>query len=126
MTGSNAFFIEESSPSAISRLISRPTVKKKNTIRMSLMNFSMVMSLGKRKSICPSGLAKCTWTAVSRKSLYNVFVAGRLASNIATITQIKSNTPWNQGAFDSFLVESPNFRMVLFQVKIGISLMVQI
>ena len=58
MTGSMAFLVDESSPSAISRLISRPTVKKKNTIRISLMNFSMVMSLGKRISIFPSGLEK--------------------------------------------------------------------
>ena len=47
MTGSRAFFTLESSPQTTSRLISSPTVKKKMTMRMSLMNFSTVMSWGK-------------------------------------------------------------------------------
>ena len=43
ITGRMAFLKVESSPHTTSRLISRPTVKKKITMRMSLMNFSMVI-----------------------------------------------------------------------------------
>ena len=56
MIGRIAFLNDESSPQTTSRLISRPTVKKKITIRMSLMNFSTVMSRGNTQLMSPSGL----------------------------------------------------------------------
>ena len=68
MTGSMAFFTLESSPWATSLRISKPTVKKNITIRMSLMNFSTVRSLGNRRSRPPSGLERCTCIVVSRTS----------------------------------------------------------
>ena len=42
MMGSRAFFIVESSPTRISRLISRPTEKKNSAIKKSLMNSNKV------------------------------------------------------------------------------------
>ena len=67
ITGRMAFLKEDSSPHTISRLISRPTVKKKITIRMSLMNFSMVIPRGKNQSTTPSGEAMCMVNSVCRK-----------------------------------------------------------
>ena len=67
ITGRMAFLKEESSPQTTSRLISRPTVKKKTTIRISLMNFSMVISLGKNQSMNPSGEATWMVSSVCRK-----------------------------------------------------------
>ena len=47
ITGIRAFLTLESSPLFISLRISRPTVKKKTVIRMSLMKASTVMLRGK-------------------------------------------------------------------------------
>ena len=54
-TGRMALRTDESCPQTTSRLISRPTVKKKTTIKPSLMNFSTVMSRGNTQSIRPLG-----------------------------------------------------------------------
>ena len=67
ITGRMAFLKDDSSPHTTSRLISRPTVKKNTTMRMSLMNFSMVMSRGKYQSITPSGDATWAVSSVCRK-----------------------------------------------------------
>ena len=67
ITGRIAFLKEESSPHTTSRLISRPTVKKKITMRMSLMNFSMVIPCGKNQSTIPSGDATWIVSSVCRK-----------------------------------------------------------
>ena len=56
MMGSRAFFMEESSPWATSRLISSPTVKKNITIRMSLINFSTFISRGNSTFTAPLSL----------------------------------------------------------------------
>ena len=65
ITGIIAFFTLDSSPFFISRLISRPTVKKKTVIRMSLMNFSTVIPLGNRM-LSPPGLWNLREMSVSR------------------------------------------------------------
>ena len=67
MTGIIARLGELSSPHTISRLISRPTVKKKMTIRMSLMNFSTVMPTG-NISEAPSGVRREMPRSISRTS----------------------------------------------------------
>ena len=56
ITGNSAFLTDDSSPCATSRFISRPTVKKNITMRMSLMNFSMVISCGNSQLMFPLGL----------------------------------------------------------------------
>jgi tetratricopeptide (TPR) repeat protein len=66
ITGSIAFLGEDSSPWAISRLISSPTVKKNTTIRMSLISFSTVMSFGKWMSV-PFPVRKRIWTLASSR-----------------------------------------------------------
>ena len=66
ITGSIAFLGEDSSPWAISRLISSPTVKKNTTIRMSLISFSTVMSFGKWMSV-PFPERKRIWTLASSR-----------------------------------------------------------
>ncbi len=66
-TGRMACRTDERCPQTISRLISRPTVKKKTTIRQSLMNDSTVSPRGKVQSIEPSGLKIFRARSVSRK-----------------------------------------------------------
>ena len=68
MMGRIAFLKDDSSPHTTSRLISRPTVKKKITIRMSLMNFSTVIPCGNTQSMAPPGLLMFIVRDVSRKS----------------------------------------------------------
>ena len=67
-TGRIAFRMEESCPQTISRLISRPTAKKKTTIRQSLTNFSTVIPRGKSQSIRPSGERTMSERSVSSRS----------------------------------------------------------
>ena len=66
-TGRIALRTDESCPLTTSRLISRPTVKKKITIRQSLMNFSTVMPCGKSQSTLPSGDWIASERSVSKK-----------------------------------------------------------
>ncbi len=61
-TGRMALRTDESWPWTTSRLISSPTVKKKMTIRQSLMNFSTVIPCGNAQSISPPG----EWTTSER------------------------------------------------------------
>ena len=67
MTGSNAFLNEESWPTSTSRLISRPTVKKKITINISLMNLSTVRSFGNTQSMVLNPTASAgLWMDIER------------------------------------------------------------
>ena len=114
MTGIIAFLGELSSPHTISRLISRPTVKKKMTIRMSLMNFSRVMPTG-NISESPSGVLSEMPRSISRTSKYRSRVAGKLASSMATTTQASRMTPWNQGRLNNFFRWVDRRATILFQ-----------
>ena len=67
-TGRIALRTEESCPQTISRLISRPTAKKKTTISTSLTNFSTVIPRGKSQSIRPSGERTMSERSVSSRS----------------------------------------------------------
>ncbi len=66
ITGIIAFFLLDSSPFFISRLISRPTVKKNKVMRMSLMKLSTVIPRGNRM-LSPPGLWNLKEMSVSSR-----------------------------------------------------------
>ncbi len=98
-TGRMALRTVESWPQTISRLISRPTQKKKITISPSFTSFSTVIPCGNTQSITPLGLFTTSDRSVSSNPRYTSAVAGMLASSMATTTHTSSTSPPAQGAF---------------------------
>ena len=89
ITGSMAFFIEDSSPTKISRLISSPTERKNSAIRKSFITCNSVM-------LCPWWLNRLKFptemlTGCCQKSKYHSFAAV-FAHIRARMVQMMSST----------------------------------